>query len=94
MVRTGAWTVTTCAVRTCSGTAATSPAPGTLSVVGTHYTLHIREMEEFIISTISGKPHANFELFASVLFGLGAIGSLTFSYALRDRESRPKEKIQ
>ena len=79
--------MTTFAVRTCLGTAATSPALGTLCVVS-----HVRVMDIFI-SSISGKPHANFELFAALIFGLGAIGSLTYSYAFKDRERR-KEKLK
>ena len=43
---------------------------------------------------ISGKPHANHELFAAVIFGLGAIGSLMYSYAFKDREPKRKEKLK
>ena len=80
--------MTTFAVRTCLGTAATSPALGTLCVVS-HVTVQVN-----IILSVSGKPHANFELFAAFIFGLGAIGSLTYSYAFKDREPRQKEKLK
>ena len=90
-LRTGVLTVTTFAVRTCLGTAATSPALGTLCVVS--HLSHVRVMNIIILS-ISGKPHAKFELFAALIFGLGAIGSLTYSYAFKDREPRRKEKLK
>ena len=81
--------MTTFVVRTCLVTAATSPARGTLSVVGDgHNTGH------YYFERISGKPHANHELFAAVIFGLGAIGSLMYSYAFKDREPKRKEKLK
>ena len=82
--------MTTFAARTCLGTAATSPALGTLCVVSQS---HVRVLDN-IISSVSGKPHANFELFAAFIFGLGTIGSLTYSYSFKDREPRGKEKLK
>ena len=37
---------------------------------------------------ILGKPHKDFSLFASVIAALGALGSFTYAYALKDREKR------
>ena len=77
-------------LRTCLGTAASSPARGTLCVVGDGHNY----FWFYYFERISGKPHANPELFAAVIFGLGAIGSLTYSYAFKDREPRRKEKLK
>ena len=83
----------TCAARTCLEIVTTKAAPGTLCVVsidnsGLHYHHCLMNVELNIL--IEGKPHENFGLFVSVIAGLGALGSFTYAYALKDRE---KSKI-
>ena len=67
---------------------------GTLFVVSsiTFYHEHysILQRKEFYVD-ILGKPHENFGLFVSLIGGLAAIGSLTYSYAFKDRKKKGKQ---
>ena len=58
---------------------------GTLSVVG--YQFYFIGLQFCIL----GKPHSNFGLFVSLIGGLAALGSLTYSYAFKDRKKKGKE---
>ena len=64
---------------------------GTLFVVSstTFYHEHY-SIQEFYVDLL-GKPHENFGLFVSLIGGLAAIGSLTYSYAFKDRKKKGKQ---